>query len=233
MVDARQFYIGKMPVVEFGEKCDKVIVFVHGLRGSSADAEPLADIATKHGYQILAVNLPEHGNRLDDAKLVPWTVVPELKEAALFAKKKWRSICVCAVSIGAWFSAFSFLSVNVDKYFFISPLLNMNDMINRLMLAAGVTEDRLRKEKNIETGFGQTLSYDYLTWVQNNPINFPYGKAVILRAEYDEVVPFATVKDFADKFNCRLDVMPGGEHWFHTPEQVLYLKNWFEREIIV
>ena len=231
MIKCEKFNIGKMPVIKYGTKYDKVIIFVHGFCGSSADAEPLVDIATKYGYQILAVNLPEHGTRTDEVKLLPWTVIPELKEVASYAKKKWLSVCICAVSIGAWFSTFSFSDVNTDKYLFVSPLLDMCDTITRLMLASGVTEEQLRKERIIKTKFGQTLSYEYLNWVRNNPINFPCGKTLILRAENDEVVPFVAVENFADKFDCKLDVMPGGEHWLHTPDQILYLQQWFDCKI--
>ena len=27
-----------------------------------------------------------------------------------------------------------------------------------------------------------------------------------------------------------LEVMPGGEHWFHTPEQMAFLDGWIQRK---
>lgn len=31
---------------------------------------------------------------------------------------------------------------------------------------------------------------------------------------------------FADKHSARLTVMEEGEHWFHMPEQMIFLDNW-------
>ena len=63
-----------------------------------------------------------------------WDAVPEMARIAKYAASRWRHILVCGVSIGAWFSLYAFKDVCVDKYIFISPLLDMNDMISRLML---------------------------------------------------------------------------------------------------
>ena len=36
----------------------------------------------------------------------------------------------------------------------------------------------------------------------------------------------AYVKDFSDKFGCELTIQKGGEHWFHTEEQMKFLDEW-------
>ena len=35
-----------------------------------------------------------------------------------------------------------------------------------------------------------------------------------------------TILAFARRHNARLTVMPGGEHWFHTAEQMHFLDDW-------
>jgi hypothetical protein len=35
-----------------------------------------------------------------------------------------------------------------------------------------------------------------------------------------------TVSAFAKQHHADLTVMPGGEHWFHTEEQMQFLNHW-------
>ena len=35
-----------------------------------------------------------------------------------------------------------------------------------------------------------------------------------------------TVETFAKRCGASLTVMPGGEHWFHTAEQMEFLDSW-------
>ena len=37
-----------------------------------------------------------------------------------------------------------------------------------------------------------------------------------------------TVSAFAERHCAELTVMPGGEHWFHTEEQMRFLDNWLK-----
>ena len=40
-----------------------------------------------------------------------------------------------------------------------------------------------------------------------------------------------TISAFAEKTGAPLTVMPGGEHWFHTREQMAFLDAWLQREV--
>lgn len=40
------------------------------------------------------------------------------------------------------------------------------------------------------------------------------------------MVPRATVDRFLRENPGRLTVMAGGEHWFHTPDQLAFLRSW-------
>ena len=40
-----------------------------------------------------------------------------------------------------------------------------------------------------------------------------------------------TITDFANKHQATLTVMEGGEHWFHTEEQMVFLDNWIEKKM--
>lgn len=54
----------------------------------------------------------------------------------------------------------------------------------------------------------------------------------ILYGSEDNLTERKTVDVFAERFNCKLTVMPGGEHWFHTPEQLDVLEKWTKDAMI-
>ena len=130
-----------------------------------------------------------------------------------------------ANSVGAYFSLSAGIGGAVEKAYFISPVVDMERLIRDLMAGAGVTEERLKAEGAIPTPFGETLSWEYLSYVRSHPViwNAPTR---ILYGEHDALVPYGTVAAFAETHGARLTVMPGGEHWFHTEEQMRFLDEW-------
>ena len=44
--------------------------------------------------------------------------------------------------------------------------------------------------------------------------------------EHDNLTSIETVSAFAKQHHAGLTVMPGGEHWFHTEEQMQFLDHW-------
>ena len=99
-----------------------------------------------------------------------------------------------------------------------------------LFALLGVTEDELREKKEIETPFGETLSWEYLCFVRENPIEWDIPTH-ILCGEKDALTSLDTMRLFAGKIGATLTVMPGGEHWFHTEEQVAYLDEWIRETV--
>ena len=74
------FSLGAGPAVVYGEEADRVFLFVHGRCGCKEEGRDFAALAAPFGWQVLAVDLPEHGSRKDaPEKLLPWTAVPELQ----------------------------------------------------------------------------------------------------------------------------------------------------------
>lgn len=229
MNDNRTFFIGNTPAVVYGNDSENVFLFVHGQCGNKEEAKRFSDIAQLYGWQTLSIDLPEHNGRKDGVKLLPWNVVPELTAVMDYMQSKWRHIALRANSIGAWFCLQAFGAYNVEKCMFLSPLLDMENMISNLMRLSGVTEQRLEIEREIPTEFGQTLSMDYLDWVRKHPVGTICRDTYILYATGDELIPESVYCSFAEKNNCELTVMNGGEHWFHTDQQLEFLKNWEER----
>ena len=44
------------------------------------------------------------------------------------------------------------------------------------------------------------------------------------------MTPRRAVEEYVRRHGARLTVLEGGEHWFHTPEQLAALKKWEETE---
>jgi sugar phosphate isomerase/epimerase len=40
------------------------------------------------------------------------------------------------------------------------------------------------------------------------------------------------MQQFADKHGATLTIMPHGEHWFHTSDQIAFLKKWIKEKAI-
>lgn len=138
---------------------------------------------------------------------------------------KHESVSILGNSLGAYFAMLALQSCSVKKAFFISPILNMEKLILDMMAWAHVTESELKEKKEIATEFRETLSWEYLSYVRSHPIQWSIPTA-ILYAERDHMTARETVDTFVMNHNAELTVMPGGEHWFHTPEQLEFLGKW-------
>ena len=221
------FKLNKLPAVLIGEQSDKLFLFVHGQGGNKEEAKVFAEVACPLGWQVLGIDLPGHGERVDNpVTFDPWHAVPELHQVMQYAKKGWSQVAVRANSIGSYFSLLAFSGETLVQCLLVSPLVDMERMIENLMYWAGVTEERLECEKLIATDFGQTLSWEYLCYARSHKIEVWNTPTFILKAEQDELIDEDTVVSFSNRFDCKLTVTEGGEHWFHTPEQLSVLCKW-------
>lgn len=224
--------IDQIPAVLYGESSAKVWLFVHGQGGSKEEAETFVEIAAPAGFQILGIDLPEHGARKGTpGSFDPWTAVPELRAVMARMKAHWSNISLIANSIGAYFSMLAFADEPIEKALFVSPIVDMERLILDMIGWAGVTEKLLRAKGEIPTNFGQTLSWQYLSWVREHPLSGWQAPTSILYAEQDNLTARETVTAFAKAHGAELDVYKPGEHWFHTPEQLDKLREWELRNV--
>ena len=222
-----------MPAVLYGEAADKVCLFIHGKCGNKEEAERLSEIICPHGFQVLGIDLPEHGERKDDSgKLVPWDAVPELQSVLSYAKAHWQSISLHATSIGGYFSLLAFGDEVFEKALFVSPVADMCALIENMMQWSNVSEERLAAEKEIPTDFGETLSWEYYTYVKTHPIAKWSSKTAILYARHDNLTDRKTITEFAGRFGCDLQIYEDGEHWFHTEEQLAVWRDFVKKELL-
>ena len=69
-------------------------------------------------------------------------------------------------SLGAWFGLLAYPDAPLAGALFLSPVVDMEALIRKMMGWAGVSEERLAREGRIPTTFGQTLSWEYLRYVR-------------------------------------------------------------------
>lgn len=221
--------IGGVPAWILGEDAPRAFLFVHGKQGSKADALPFAEAVCPKGWQVLAVDLPEHGDRKDDpTPLVPWVAAPEIARAMDYARGRWAHVGLIAVSLGAYMSMRALWQAPPECALFVSPILDMDRLITTMMGWAGVTQAELEARGEIPTAFGETLSIAYQRDVRSHPVEAWTAPTSILYAGGDHLTPRGVVDAFAAAHGASVTVMEDGEHWFHTPEQMAALRAWLE-----
>lgn len=220
--------VAGIPAVLYGKRSRRVYLYVHGKNGSAAEAARFARTACPAGWQVLAVDLPEHGARKDSPKkLVPWVVTRELQAVYARMQPVWKHIRVYGVSIGAWFAMQALQTQQPEKALLVSPIVDMENLILDLMQQAGVTEEQLRTAGEIPTAMGETLSWPYLCWVREHPLHW-HGRTQVLYGDRDALTSRTLIERFRQESGAHLTIMEGGEHWFHTPVQMAVLQTWEE-----
>lgn len=193
---------------------NNAVIYIHGKGGNAAEAG--------HYKQLF----PDHDVLGFDYRAeTPWEAKDEFSEYFDRVSKDHASIILIANSIGAFFAMNAGAGEKVTKAYLVSPVVDMEKLITDMMTWAGVTEEELHRKKEIETTFGETLSWDYLRYVRENPIGWNVPTH-ILYGEKDQLTSLETMSSFAEKIDATLDVMADGEHWFHTKEQMAYLDRW-------
>ena len=156
---------------------------------------------------------------------MPWEAKEEFLTFFAGQRNRCEHLTLIANSIGAFFALSALDDTLVDRGYLISPVVDMENLICKMMQWSNVTEQELAEKWEIATKFGETLSWAYLCYVREHPIiwNVP---TCILYGEHDHLTSIETVSAFARQHHADLTVMPGGEHWFHTGEQMQFLDRW-------
>ena len=222
--------IERIPAIIYGEQTDKVYLFVHGQGGNKEEACNFAEIVSEKGWQVLSIDLPEHGERKKETdRFYPWIVVSELQKIWSYMDSHWKHVALRANSIGAWYSMLAFHDKSIERSLLVSPILDMEHLIYNMMKWAGVTKDELEAKKTIPTTFGQTLSWEYLLYAEQHPIIKWNSETKVLYGSKDNLTERYIVDKFVERFHCDLTVVENGEHWFHTEEQLKALNSWVKQ----
>ena len=195
----------------------KAVLYVHGKGGSAAEAEFYAGIFPE--CDVVG---------FDYKSETPWESMGEFQSEAKGLLAEYDGIILVANSIGAYFSLLSLTDMPIEKAYFISPIANMEKLILDMMQWSGVTEDELQEKGVIATEFGEDLSWEYLIWVSSHPVSWHIPTEILYGSE-DKLQSVNTIKAFADDIGAGLTIMEQGEHWFHTEEQLQFLREWLIR----
>ena len=107
----------------------------------------------------------------------------------------------------------------IKKALFNSPIIDFVFLLNSMRKFSGVAEDELEKKKIIPTTLGEDLSWEFLSYVKNHPIEWNVPTEVIY-GEKDNLMPYNVVNDFCLKHSFPLFVFKDSEHYIHREDEM-------------
>lgn len=113
---------------------NELILYIHGKNGSPEEAEHYKAVFA----QSDVIGLTYHSQ-------TPWEAKLEFPVLFQNARREYDSVTLVANSIGAYFAMTALCDENISRAFFISPIVDMEQLISDMMLWAKVTEAELRK----------------------------------------------------------------------------------------
>lgn len=192
----------------------RLVIYIHGKGGSAEEGDH---------YKKLFPDSDVIG--FDYRSVTPWEAKKEFPRFFDLKKEGYDSVVLIANSIGAYFSMCALGEKNISKAMFISPIVDMEKFIKDMMTWADIGEEELQERGTIPTGFGETLSWEYLLYVKNNPIEWHIPTSILYGGK-DNLTSLLTISEFSKEIGAKFTVMEEGEHWFHTVEQMEFLDNW-------
>lgn len=182
-----------------------MVIYIHGAGGSAKEASFYKDL-----FYDEVVGLEYQSN-------TPWDFKKETK--SLFERNK--DCIIIANSIGAYFALL--IDISYKKAFLISPVVDMKNLIEGMLNERNISLAELEEKKVIDD-----LSWPYYLYACNN---IPLAKSCthIAYGEYDNLTSLETISNFAKINNATLDIMKGGEHYFHTPNEMEFLTSWINK----
>ena len=196
------------------------VIYVHGKDGSANEANHYKQFFNED-YEVIG---------FDYKSKFPWQAKEEFQKYFDFIVTKYNEILLIGNSIGAYFSMISLSEKQIKKAMFISPIVDMENVILNMMKWENVSEEELEAKKIINTSFGESLLWEYLSYVRKNSIIWDIPTSILYGGK-DDITPLKTINNFANKINADLTILENGEHWFHTEEQISFLDSWFEKSI--
>ena len=103
----------------------------------------------------------------------------------------------------------------------------MEELIIQMMAQAGITEGELKREKRSIHPVGKNIvGVPVLCQKESSCLEYSYRSVVWGERPYDVLRNDIRICEVDRR---GLTVMKGGEHWFHTKEQMAFLDAWIKR----
>jgi len=133
--------------------------------------------------------------------------------------------------MGAYFSLLAYKNYPLKNCLFLSPILDMERLIQNMMKWFNVSEEILKEKRKVPTPMGETLDWEYYCYVKEHPIHKWDVPTAILYGSEDNLTERDIVDDFVKRFDGDLTVLQGSEHYFYTEEQLDSFSQWSEKHI--
>lgn len=230
-MQAERMEISGIPALVWGDRSEKVYLCVHGKMSSKESARELAQLAAAKGYQTIAFDLPQHGERRDEPQRCDiWNGIHDLTVVADYVFRRWREVSLYACSLGAYFSLHAYPDRPFVNCLFQSPVLDMEYLIRQLFLWFGVTEERLAAQREIVTPI-DVLSWDYFQYVLAHPVTRWSIPTSILYGGKDNLQLLSVMEDFAARFGSRITLSPDSEHPFMQEQDFPVVRQWLQENL--
>ena len=206
------------------------ILYIHGKGGSATESEHYKPLFPDN--EVIGLDYQTFSDLKGTecgVAITPWETGKEIRIAVEELKGKYENVILIANSIGAFFSMNADIDEMIQKAYFISPIVDMDKLITDMMKWANVTEQELELKGVIHTDFGEDLSWEYLSYVRSHLVEWRVPTQILYGSK-DHLISLDTITRFANKHQAALTVMDGGEHWFHTEEQMAFLDNWIKEK---
>lgn len=238
-MNTKHFYIPnkemRIPAVLWGESASKLLIEVHGNLSNKEDTviSMMAERAVQHGYQALSFDLPKHGEHANEPyECNPWNCISDLTAVFEFTRSLSANTSLFACSMGTYFSLLAYPNCGIKQSLFLSPVVNMERIIQNMMTGFQVSEERLKKERQILLPIGQTLDWDYYSYVRENPVSDWGIPTAILYGSDDDVTAWNEIAAFSAKYKAGVQVLDHGEHYFHMEEQLQAFDAWADENLL-
>ena len=197
---------------------NNIVVYVHGKGGSAEEAAR---------YKALFPDSEVIG--FDYLAQTPWEAKEEFPPFFAGLRQRCGRLTLIASSIGAFFSlsALDETLVDQDASHFSrdghGEADRQYDAVGKRHTSGSLRKSRRspqRSEKRCRGGISAMCGSIRFQW--RVPTRILYG-------ERDNLTSLETISAFAEGIGAELTVMPGGEHWFHTEEQMRFLDRWITK----
>ena len=223
--------IGEIPAILWGAPSERLYIHVHGKMSRKEYAESFAVIAAEKGFQTLSFDLPDHGERAGAGEPCDvWHGIRDLDLVADWAFGRYREVSLFACSLGAYFALNAYPSRAFGNCLFQSPIVDMRWLVERMMEWAGVTPERLEREREIPAPV-DTLRWDYYQYILAHPVPAWPFRTSILYAALDDLQPEASVRAFAERNHARLTIAPDSRHPFMDPADAPIVEKWLRENM--
>ena len=200
------------------QKVKRVAVYIHGLKGSSKEANDYKFL--KGQYDVVGLDY-EDGN--------PWELKETIQKEFKKLIKGYQEVIVIANSIGAFYACEYLSDFKIKQAFFISPIVSMLQTIVDLMNLYEIKDRDLKRKKFIKLDNGTMLSYDFYQHVSTEDDHWKVPTEILYGA-YDQEIYILSVTEFLENHPlCRLTIKNESEHFFESQEEKLFIKNWIKR----